>query len=483
MSLIDMYHDGLRGMVYKAIYEAEGADEATKKQSHADFKEDSQKMRDLMKSLLTLNLKEQTKKEITEDLKEVELYIKVAEGIIDSSMAGKRDDAIAKLPDFGKQFDVLEEKLGILGDAIVNDADVISRAAIDTAHTASTTSSVVILICLVIGSIATWLVVNKLMVGITNTVEMISSCVHDLQNSSQKMNLVSNGLTDCVDTQVSSITESVTAMDEISAMIKNNDASSSNAASLSEATKESALSGKSTVDKMIVEMQEISHSFDDIQQAINQNNENINQIVGVISQIATKTQVINDIVFQTKLLSFNASVEAARAGESGKGFAVVAEEIGNLAGMSGKASSDISTMLLESQNQVKKIAAVTNENIEKIVSIGRAKVNSGSEVAKYCLDDLNKIVDNISELDGSISQISVAIKEQSVGVVEVNTALKHLDDTTNETTEMSNRTKEASEGLRIQSHKLRTSIQDLRIILGSEKAYKVPSLEESAAKV
>ncbi len=50
--------------------------------------------------------------------------------------------------------------------------------------------------------------------------------------------------------------------------------------------------------------------------------------------IGDKTKVINDIVFQTKRLSFNASVEAARAGEHGKGFAVVAEEVGNLAQMS-----------------------------------------------------------------------------------------------------------------------------------------------------
>ncbi|MBC7465119.1 MAG: hypothetical protein H7256_03945 [Bdellovibrio sp.] len=50
-----------------------------------------------------------------------------------------------------------------------------------------------------------------------------------------------------------------------------------------------------------------------------------------MEEIGNKTKVINDIVFQTKLLSFNASVEAARAGEHGKGFAVVAEEVGKLA--------------------------------------------------------------------------------------------------------------------------------------------------------
>ena len=60
-----------------------------------------------------------------------------------------------------------------------------------------------------------------------------------------------------------------------------------------------------------------------------------------MEQIKDKVNIINDIVFQTKLLSFNASVEAARAGENGKGFAVVAEEVGNLASVSGKAANEI----------------------------------------------------------------------------------------------------------------------------------------------
>lgn len=92
-------------------------------------------------------------------------------------------------------------------------------------------------------------------------------------------------------------------------------------------------------------MREIDSSNKELVKEIERNNTELTKITNMISEINEKTQVINDIVFQTKLLSFNASVEVVRAGEHGKGFAVVAEEVGNLASMSGKASLDISEML------------------------------------------------------------------------------------------------------------------------------------------
>ena len=73
------------------------------------------------------------------------------------------------------------------------------------------------------------------------------------------------------------------------------------------------------------------------------------------------------IVFQTKLLSFNASVEAARAGEYGKGFSVVAEEVGNLAQMSGIAAKDISALLQSSVKKVEQIATESKTKIDRLV--------------------------------------------------------------------------------------------------------------------
>jgi methyl-accepting chemotaxis protein len=82
------------------------------------------------------------------------------------------------------------------------------------------------------------------------------------------------------------------------------------------------------MERLVSTVQEVGHGNEKVRQDIIQNYDEIAGISKVIATIEERTKVINDIVFQTKLLSFNASVEAARAGEHGKGFAVVAEEVG-----------------------------------------------------------------------------------------------------------------------------------------------------------
>ncbi|WP_226809460.1 methyl-accepting chemotaxis protein, partial [Aliarcobacter butzleri] len=61
----------------------------------------------------------------------------------------------------------------------------------------------------------------------------------------------------------------------------------------------------------------------------------INEAIGVIDNIA----------FQTNILSLNAAVEAATAGEAGKGFAVVAQEVRNLASRSAEAAHEIKAIV------------------------------------------------------------------------------------------------------------------------------------------
>jgi methyl-accepting chemotaxis protein len=177
-------------------------------------------------------------------------------------------------------------------------------------------------------------------------------------------------------------------------------------------------------------MESIGSSNKEIMEEIARGNERIGGIVKIINEISEKTAVINDIVFQTKLLSFNASVEAARAGEHGKGFAVVAEEVGNLAQMSGKASTEISAILSDSIVKVNSVIQETNRNVEALTKVGTEKVSDGMKIAERCGTVLEDIVTNATIVKNMMNEISVASKEQAEGVRNITAAMNQLDQAT-----------------------------------------------------
>ena len=207
---------------------------------------------------------------------------------------------------------------------------------------------------------------------------------------------------------------------------------------------EAAKRGSEAVKNMTHAMENINHSNDETIKVMNDISGEMSEIIKEIQNIAEKTHLIDDIVFQTKLLSFNASVEAARAGNDGKGFAVVAEEVGNLAAASGQAAREMADMLNGSLQKVESIVDETSKKIVSISKTGQETVERGVETAQQCGSALDEILDNITEVNEKIMEISRASGEQAEGINNVNTGMNKLDKITSQTANIAQETQEGS---------------------------------------
>jgi hypothetical protein len=184
-------------------------------------------------------------------------------------------------------------------------------------------------------------------------------------------------------------------------------------------------------------------------EAIKSANSQLQNMVDVIAQISSKTAVINDIVFKTQLLSFNASIEAARAGQHGRGFAVVAEEVGHLAELSGNAAKEIESLIEQSKKEV-----------SQIVDLTQARVLEGHRVSNDSLVIFNKLNSVIAEVDRQIEGITQATKEQNLGIKQSSIALTEMDN-------VAQRTRDLAQEASAYSMQLSEENSKLKHILGS----------------
>lgn len=195
----------------------------------------------------------------------------------------------------------------------------------------------------------------------------------------------------------------------------------------------------------------------------------INTIVKLIGEIESKTKVIHEIVFQTKLLSFNASVEAARAGEHGKGFAVVAEEVGNLAAMSGRAAEEIGTLLQRSVKTVNEIVQKTQGEVRSLIEQSGTTVAEGGSHAKKCSEVFDVILSYAAKTHGMLEEISSASSEQTRGVTEINVALGQLNQTTQSNVNLANQSATSSQTLSTQAEQLGHTVIRLKEALAGKQ--------------
>ena len=304
---------------------------------------------------------------------------------------------------------------------------------------------------------------------LTGQSDTVSTVVTELASASQELSSASTE-------QAAALQETASAVEEISSMVNKAAENAKESSSASDGSKSKAEHGQEVIQQMVSSMGDINTSNETIMSEITASNQRIAEIVQVIQEIGNKTKVINDIVFQTKLLSFNASVEAARAGEHGKGFAVVAEEVGNLAQMSGNAAKEISTMLEDSVKKVDTIVGETKTTVDRLMSDAKNTVERGTQIAQECGEVLKEIVTNAGQVSQMVSGIADASNEQSRGVNEISKAIHELNQSTQMNASAANQCAASAEQLSVQAFSLKQAAEHLRVIVSGG------TLNEAAAQ-
>ena len=234
-----------------------------------------------------------------------------------------------------------------------------------------------------------------------------------LENSASTMTSSMNNLATKANEQAASLEQTAAALEEITSITRNNTQNATKMGELGQIVKKSVQTGEELASKTALSMDEINEKVKAINSAIT---------------------VIDQIAFQTNILSLNAAVEAATAGEAGKGFAVVAQEVRNLANRSAEAAREIKNLVEEAT----------------------IKANDGKLISSDMIDGYKELNKNISETINIIEDVSGASKEQMLGIEQINQAVNMLDRVTQENAFESNQIKEISQSVSKLAYELLT---------------------------
>lgn len=219
--------------------------------------------------------------------------------------------------------------------------------------------------------------VSQVSDNLADVADEVKTNTDDIQKDCEKLAVDNDEL-------AASVQETASTLEEMTSMVQQNTNNTKVAKDLTNLTKASAKTGAAEMAEMVESMNEIKTSSNEIFKILN---------------------VIDEIAFQTNILSLNAAVEAARAGDAGKGFSVVAEEVRNLAQRSAQAAKN------------------TNAIIEKNIALAEKGVNIATKTNKD-LQEINEQIEKVSEI---IKEVTAATEEQNIGIGQINQAVNQMN--------------------------------------------------------
>jgi len=230
----------------------------------------------------------------------------------------------------------------------------------------------------------TWFVSRSITRPLAGIIGNVDGCVSQMGEASAQMAADSQALADGTSEQAAALEETSASIEEVSAMTSQSAENAKEVRGLMAETRTSVERSSASMQQLIASMNDISAASEETQKII---------------------KTIDEIAFQTNLLSLNAAVEAARAGEAGAGFAVVADEVRSLAMRAAEAAHDTSVLI---ENSV-------------------VRIKDGTLLVDKCGADFSAVAENAEKVAALIEEIASAAVEQNQGISQISKAINEMD--------------------------------------------------------
>ncbi len=348
------------------------------------------------------------KKFIIKPIEEIEIAAtKMSEGILDIDINYKSEDELGRLSDsMRKTTEYIKN--------IINEIDTNMKELAKGNFNISTSFKF-----------------NGDYIPLYNSIENISTNLSktmlNIDNSSQKINLSSEYVSNVAKNLSNGTIEQTSSIEELSTLIHNiTDKLNYNLLTIQSAD-QNANTIKTKMNDSNIQMQQMILSMNNI-------NNKSSQIINIV-------KTIEDISFQTNILALNASIEAARVGEAGKGFSVVAEEVRELANKSREAVDDINLLIQDTINSI----------------------NNGMDITNLTAKSLKDIISISNDFILSISDIANASKEQFISIEQINKEIEEIETVVKANNATAKESEDVSQELLLESTQLKGAISKFNL--------------------